>query len=48
MYKDGSLLVSAEARTVADRKRLSFAGAVSVALAINREGRARGRSANSI
>ena len=38
MYKDGSLLVSAEARTVADRKRLSFAGAVSVALAINQKG----------
>ena len=38
MYKDGTLLVSAEARTVADRKRLSFAGAVSVAVAINQKG----------
>ena len=34
IYKDGHLLVQAEARTVADRKRLSFAGSVSVAIAI--------------
>ena len=33
LYKDGSLLVSAEERTVADRRRLGFAGVVSVALA---------------
>ena len=38
IYKDGSLLVEAEARTVADRRRLSFAGAVSVALAITDRG----------
>ena len=38
LYKDGSLLVEAEARTVADRKRLSFAGAVSVALALTDKG----------
>jgi ribonuclease J len=38
LYKDGMLLISAEARTVADRKRLSFAGAVSVALAITDKG----------
>ncbi len=38
LYKDGSLLVSAEARTVADRKRLSFAGSVSVALALTDKG----------
>src|SRR5664280_849378 len=38
LYKDGSLLVEADARTVADRKRLSFAGAVSVALALNDKG----------
>jgi ribonuclease J len=38
LYKDGSLLVEADARTVADRKRLSFAGAVSVALAITDKG----------
>jgi len=39
IYKDGSLLVPAEARTVADRRRLSFAGAVSVALALTDDGR---------
>ncbi len=38
IYKDGSLLVEAEARTVADRRRLSFAGAISVALAITERG----------
>ncbi len=40
LYKDGSLLINAEARTVAARRRLSFAGIVSVALALEREGRA--------
>jgi ribonuclease J len=38
LYKDGSLLVDAQARTVASRRRLSFAGVVSVALAINAQG----------
>jgi ribonuclease J len=38
IYKDGALLVEAEARTVSDRRRLSFAGAVSVALAITDRG----------
>jgi ribonuclease J len=38
IYKDGALLIQAEARTVADRKRLSFAGIVSVALALNDKG----------
>ena len=38
LYKDGTLLVAADARTVADRKRLSFAGVVSVALALNDKG----------
>ena len=38
IYKDGMLLVEADARTVADRKRLSFAGAVSVAIAITDKG----------
>jgi ribonuclease J len=37
-YKDGWLLVDAQARTVADRRRLSFAGAISVALAITDKG----------
>ena len=39
VYKDGALLVEADARTVADRRRLSFAGAVSVALALTEDGR---------
>jgi ribonuclease J len=38
IYKDGSLLVDAQARTVADRRRLSFSGAVSVALALTERG----------
>jgi len=38
IYKDGTLLVDADARTVADRRRLSFAGAVSVAIAITDKG----------
>src|SRR5262249_33021467 len=36
--KDGSLVVSAEQRTVADRRRLGFAGMVSVALAVSGRG----------
>jgi ribonuclease J len=38
VYKDGRLLIAAEGRTVADRRRLSFAGAVSVALAMTSNG----------
>jgi len=38
LYKDGSLLVNAEARTVVSRRRLSFAGIVTVALAMNDKG----------
>jgi ribonuclease J len=38
LYKDGALLVSAEARTVAARRRLSFSGVVSVALALTERG----------
>jgi ribonuclease J len=38
LYKDGSLLIQAEARTVADRRRLSFAGIVTVALAMTNNG----------
>ena len=38
VYKDGTLLVEADSRTVADRKRLSFSGAVSIALAITDKG----------
>jgi ribonuclease J len=39
VYKDGTLLVDADARTVADRRRLSFAGAVTIALALTEDGR---------
>ncbi|HEU4659476.1 MAG TPA: ribonuclease J [Pseudolabrys sp.] len=38
IYKDGSILVDATTRTVADRRRLSFAGALSIALAITEKG----------
>jgi ribonuclease J len=38
LYKDGKLLIEAEARTVADRRRLGFAGVVSVALVIEASG----------
>ena len=38
LYKDGSLVIEAESRTVAARRRLSFSGIVSVAIAINDKG----------
>ena len=38
LYKDGSLVVSAEERTVADRRRLGFAGVVSIAIALSERG----------
>jgi ribonuclease J len=38
LYKDGALLVDAQARTVADRRRMGFAGMVSVALALTERG----------
>ena len=44
LYKDGSLLISAESRTVAARRRLSFSGIVTVALALSDKGAACGRS----
>jgi ribonuclease J len=37
-YKDGRLLVRADQRTVADRRKLSFVGVVSVALAVDEKG----------
>jgi ribonuclease J len=37
-YKDGALLIDAEQRTVADRRRLGFSGIVSVALALTQRG----------
>jgi ribonuclease J len=38
LYKDGSLIVEAQARTVQDRRRLGFAGIVSVAVALTDKG----------
>jgi ribonuclease J len=38
VYKDGALLIDAASRTVAARKRLAFAGVVSVALAMSDRG----------
>ena len=38
LYKDGALVIAAEARTVAARRRLSFSGVVSVAIAVNDKG----------
>jgi ribonuclease J len=38
LYKDGALVIAAEARTVAARRRLSFSGVVSVAIAMNDKG----------
>jgi ribonuclease J len=38
IYKDGTILVEADSRTVADRRRLSFAGAVSIAIAMTEKG----------
>jgi ribonuclease J len=38
LYKDGSLLINAESKTVSARRRLSFAGVVSVALALSEKG----------
>lgn len=37
-YKDGALLIAAETRTVAERKRMSFSGMVFVSLAIDDKG----------
>src|SRR5262249_47899524 len=38
LYKDGSLLINAESKTVSSRRRLSFAGIVTVALALSETG----------
>jgi ribonuclease J len=38
LYKDGRLIVDAEQRTVADRRRLGFAGIVAVAIALDQKG----------
>jgi ribonuclease J len=38
LYKDGNLLVEAAGRTVAERRRLSFAGMISIAIALTEKG----------
>ena len=38
LYKDGLIMIDAQSRTVADRRRLSFGGIVSVSLAVSEEG----------
>jgi ribonuclease J len=38
LYRDGRVIVDAEQRTVADRRRLGFVGVVSVALALDSKG----------
>jgi ribonuclease J len=38
LYKDGAILIGAEQRTVADRRRLGFVGIVSVALTLSHKG----------
>jgi len=38
LYKDGRILVEADGRTVPERRRLGFAGVVSVAVAVTRNG----------
>ncbi len=38
LYKDGRLIIDAESRTVADRRRLGFVGVVAVALAVDDKG----------
>jgi ribonuclease J len=38
VYKDGAVMVAAESRTIADRRRLSFVGMVTVALALTEKG----------
>ena len=38
LYRDGNLLIDAESRTVAERRKLGFAGIVSVAVAVSGRG----------
>jgi ribonuclease J len=38
LYRDGRLIISAEHRTVADRRRLGFSGVVSIAFALDAKG----------
>src|SRR5437764_2528572 len=45
IYKDGRILLEPEARTVPERRRLAFAGVVSVALAVTEQGEIAGEPA---
>ena len=38
LYRDGNLLIDAESRTVAERRKLGFAGVVSIAVAVSGRG----------
>ncbi len=38
LYRDGRLIIDAEQRTVADRRRLGFVGVVSIAIALDAKG----------
>jgi ribonuclease J len=38
LYRDGRLIIDAEQRTVADRRRLGFVGVVSIAFALDAKG----------
>ncbi len=38
LYRDGNIIIDAEQRTVADRRRLGFVGVVSIALALDNKG----------
>jgi ribonuclease J len=45
LYRDGRLIVGAEQRTVADRRRLGFVGIVSIAIALDSKGALAGEPA---
>jgi len=45
LYRDGNLIVDAEQRTVADRRRLGFVGVVSIAFALDNKGAIAGEPA---
>src|SRR5262249_31062960 len=38
VYKDGHVMIGADSRTIADRRRLSFVGMITVALAVTEKG----------
>jgi ribonuclease J len=42
LYKDGRIIIDAQTRTVADRRRLGFVGIVAIALALDEQGALKG------